>query len=155
MLYRPSSLRKKATAFAAAATILSSTVGLSFAANAQQLTPVSSQSDQVTVDTDCSTYKPGVLMADTECEIRKGQALKAEGQVLRAQGRALDAQRKILDTEGKALDTVNACLDKLIAFKKAAPQEFKKLGRVTEENACVLSGRIGKPTASVAPVAGG
>lgn len=141
MLYRPSSLRKKAAAFATAATIASSSIGLTFAANAQQLTPVSSQSDQVTVDTDCKTYKPGVLMADTECEILKGKAL--------------DAQNKALKAEGKDLDTVNACLDKLIAFKKASPQEFKKLGRITEENACALSGRIGKPTASAAPVAGG
>jgi hypothetical protein len=134
MLYRPSSLRKKATAFAVAASVLGSTVGLNFAANAQQVTPVSSQSDQITVNTDCNTYKPGVLMADTECEIRKGQAL---------------------DAQNKALDTVNACLNKLIAFKKASPQEFKKLGRITEENACTLSGRIEKPTASAAPLAGG
>lgn len=117
-----------------AAFLLAASLRLTFSANAQQLTPVSSQSDQVTVDTDCRTYKPGVLMADIECEIRKGKAL---------------------DAQNKSLDNVNACLDKLIAFKKASPQEFKKLGRITDENACALSGRIGKPTASAAPVAGG
>jgi hypothetical protein len=48
-----------------------------FPASAQQLqaTSVSSQSDQVTTTTDCSKYQPGKLMADTKCEILKGQSL--------------------------------------------------------------------------------
>jgi len=90
---------------------------------------------QSRVNTDGNKYhERGVITADTKCEIMKGEAL---------------------DAQGRALDRVSACLDKLFAFKNAAPQEFKKLGRITEENACAFSDRIGKPTAGASPMAGG
>src|SRR5438105_1733664 len=127
MLYRPSSFRKTAFAMTAIAAIVGASTLGTFSANAQQ----------VTVNTNCHDYKPGVLMADTKCEILKGRALDA-------QGRALDAQRGALDAHGNTLDAQNACIAELVKFKTASPERAKEFARefgpVTRENACDAAG---------------
>jgi hypothetical protein len=74
----PTSFRRTVRAGAAA---LSLAIAVNFTAttsiSAQQLqaTPIASQPNQVDVNTNCHDFRPGVLMADTKCEIMKGQAL--------------------------------------------------------------------------------
>lgn len=63
-------LRRTAIGFAAAAAIFA---GGGAHAQDAKLTPIASPADQVTINTACENYKPGVLMADTKCEILKGQ----------------------------------------------------------------------------------
>jgi hypothetical protein len=107
----------------------------SMPAGAQDLTPTpaASTSDQVTVNTNCRDYKPGVLMADTECEILKGKAL---------------------DAQARALNKLDVCISELSEFKKHSPDRFKDLGKITRDNACEIAARI-KPSASIGALKAG
>jgi hypothetical protein len=120
--YSTNTAFRTARGLVTSAVIGASMLGLSaFPASAQQ------RPEQITVTTDCSKYQPGVLMADTKCEILKGQVLNDQ----------------------------RACLVTLLEFKKAAPAKFNELGPVTRENACELAGRV-KPSASISgPRVGG
>jgi hypothetical protein len=147
--------RRRTFGLAIATAIAGASFSASLPADAQQANS-SGAATPVTAQTDCSTYRdPGVILEASKCEVLKGRALDAQGKALDTQGRVLDAQGRTLDAESQALDKVGACLEKLVAFKKVAPNEFKKFGRVTNENACALSGRIPKPTANAAPSIGG
>lgn len=134
--------RRAAIAAAAATAFAGAAMLVSFPADAQQAnaTPVPASIEGVTLGTDCKTYKPGVLMADTRCLILKEQLLDA-------QGRALDA-------DGKRLVILNACLRALKDYKDKAPDKFRELGPITRENACDAASRIPKPTAG-RPALGG
>jgi hypothetical protein len=138
----PSSFHPTAVRLAALAMLGTAAFG-TVPASAQQAsaTTGAGPSGAVTATTDCSKYQPGVLMADTKCEILKLQ-------VLQSQGKALDAQAKVLADE-------KSCLLKLLEFKKAAPEKFQELGTITRANACEAAGRIPKPTASAGPRVGG
>lgn len=95
-------------------------------AGAQQMksSPASvSSPDQITLDTDCWTYKPqgGLITANATCEVLKGQLL----------------------------DKQNACIAELVKFKTISPKEFEALGKVTRDNACAMASRIPKRAADL------
>lgn len=70
------SFRAAARGLAAASALASASALFALPATAQQVTPVANGG--VTSSTDCNTYKPGVVFADTECELLKGRALDAQ-----------------------------------------------------------------------------
>lgn len=77
---KATTFRKTAFGLTTAA-IVGASVLASFSANAQQVRPTmvgTRPAEAVTTTTDCSKYQPGVLMADTKCEILKGQVLDTQ-----------------------------------------------------------------------------
>ncbi|MCP3447333.1 hypothetical protein [Bradyrhizobium sp. CCGUVB14] len=144
MLFRPSTKTRFRNAAIGAGIITLAAVSAFPAAAEQKTTPIATSTDQVTVGTNCHDYKPGVLMADTKCEILKARALDA-------QGKALDAQGKALDAQGSTLAAQNACIAELVRFKKGDPDKFKSMGfgTITRDNACSLASRLPKQSASL------
>lgn len=129
MLFRPSTKTRFRNAAIGAGLVTLAAVSAFPAAAEQKTIPVATSTEEVTVNTNCHDYKPGVLMADTKCEILKG--------------RALDAQAKMLADE-------RVCITKLLEFKKASPAKFEELGSFTRATACEAASRIPKPTANAA-----
>lgn len=94
-----------------------------------QTTGAAPSSPAITSTTDCDKYQEaGKVFADLKCEEVKGQILRRDGQRI--------------DREGQKIDQQGDCLEKLLAFKKAKPAEFRLLGRITKDNACAAAGRI-------------
>ena len=91
-------------------------------AAAQQVQKAAGTQPAITANTDCSTYKPGVLMADTECEIRKGQFLDNQ-----------------LD---KATDTLG-CMQKIRRFFDQGKVSRETIMQYGKERACDLARTLG------------
>ncbi|HVT28207.1 MAG TPA: hypothetical protein VHE81_09345 [Lacipirellulaceae bacterium] len=94
----------------------------------------------ITLQTDCSTYQPNVLGASGLCVIE--------------QDRLATEQNKLAHQREQQIDRLSACITQLVDFKKRDPNGFAglkqslKIDKVTDDNACTLSGRIPKPTAA-------
>lgn len=136
MLYR-SPFKTSAIALTTAAV-----VGLAFV-------PRDAAAQEITTKTDCRQYGfDKIEKGDGSgignralCEIEKGKLLRQEGGSFMRQEKALDVKLRLQSD-------LDVCLKDLVAFKAANPDEFAKLGTVSRENACALSAKIPKPTAS-------
>lgn len=88
--------------------------------------PASAQA--VTVDTDCSQYKPNVLGASGECEFKKNDIAHE--------------QEKRLNLDIVSLNRTQQCIKELAVFKQKDPERFKKLPPIKPETACAISDRV-------------
>lgn len=105
--------------------------GTAFAARAEMVmaaaTPKSDAS--VTIDTDCRTYKPGELMADTKCRIEKGKLL--DTQLMKEQQELKQSQQNIV------------CLRKIKIFLDAGKVSREKILEYGKDRACALAKTLG------------
>jgi hypothetical protein len=127
---------------AAAASTVFATASL-FPANAQTVT----KDAPVTLKTDCMQYARDRLKAG-HLEIGDDALCAAE------QKRLATEENKQAHQREKQIDNLHACIDQLVSFKNGNPEGFNalkqslKVSKITDENACQLSGRIPKPTAA-------
>lgn len=96
----------------------------------------------VDTDTDCSKWQPGELMADTECEVLRGKALRQEGKALATEGKILDERLAAKQAELAERETLKACLVKIKAALDTGVVKRTELGTVTKKNACELATKL-------------
>jgi hypothetical protein len=106
-------------AFALAVAGLAAIAPVATPAFAQQVIPIANTVD---ANTDCSKWKPGELMADTECEVLKNKLLR--DQINSQQGRLSQEQR------------LAGCINFL---KDAKNRGVVFPVRITRENACSIA----------------
>jgi hypothetical protein len=143
MLYRPSSLRKKATAFATAATLLGAPFGFT-AASAEDATSNSSPSSTCTRlgPTDAGVHC-AIKQMDKDIADAKGRSAAADKRAATA-----DAQVSAADTKMAIAAAAKACLRYLADGEDKGRWSHPEIlaqagGKFTLENVCVVARKRG------------